>query len=106
LLLAMRALEHRMDRMNRVPQGVASELTELTADGVIFWHLSFAEQSDLWCLVFELSDGFHLVLDDDPLGTAAYTLSEQHVDIAAVVNRADRLKGSLLHCGWKEIDVE
>ena len=102
----MRALEHRMDRMNRVPRAFASDLTELTADGVIFWHLTFSGQSDLWCLVFELSDRFHLVLDDDPVGTAAYMLSEQHVDIAAVVNRAERLKGSFLRCGWKEVDVE
>jgi hypothetical protein len=102
----MHALEHRMDRMNRVPKAFASELAELTADGVIFWHLTFSGQSDLWCLVFELSDGFHLVLDDDPVGTAAYMLSEQHPDIAAVVTRAERLKGSFLRCGWKDIDVE
>jgi hypothetical protein len=95
-----------MDGMNRAPKVVASEFAELTADGVIFWHLSLSGQSDLWCLVFELSDGFYLVLDDDPTGTAAYTLSEQHVDIAGVVNRAERLKGSLLRCGWKDIDAE
>lgn len=77
-----------------------------TSDGLILWHLSATGQSDLWCLVFEFSDGFYLVLDDNPEGTEPPRLNERQADIQAVVDRADQLRRSLLRCGWTEHDVE
>jgi hypothetical protein len=77
-----------------------------TSDGLILWHLSTTGQADLWCLVFEFSDGFYLVLDDNPEGTDPPRLNERQKDITCVVHRAEELKRSLLRCGWTEHDVE
>jgi hypothetical protein len=93
-----------MDGMNRGPQAAWNGSS--LSDGVILWRLSFAGQSDLWCLVFELPSGWHLVLDDDPTGIEPYTLAEHHADIGSLVHRMESLKRSLLRCGWEEIDVE
>ena len=94
-----------MDGLNRSSKAPRNESPGLT-DGVILWRLSFSGQSELWCLVFELPSGWHLVLDDDPTGTAPYALAELHADIVSLVNRVDILKASLLRCGWEDIDVE
>ena len=92
-------MEHRLDRMNNTtPLGLS--------DGVILWRLGLEGRPDLWCLIFELSSGWHLVLDDDPTGTKPYTLAEHYTDITAVAARAETLKSSLVRCAWKEIDVE
>lgn len=97
------AMEHRLDRLNdRTPGSDSLGLS----DGVILWRLALEGRPDLWCLIFELSSGWHLVLDDDPTGTKPYTLAEHHADITAVAARAETLKWSLLRCGWNEIDVE
>ena len=92
-----------MDRLKRTD--TRNDVSGLT-EGVILWHLSFAGQSDLWCLVFEVPAGWYFVLDDDPTGNEPYTLAEHHADIVRLVNRVDSLKASLLRCGWKDIDVE
>jgi hypothetical protein len=63
-------------------------------------------QTDLWCLAFEFSDGFYLVLDDNPDGTDPPRLNERQNDIIALVHRADELRRSLLRCGWTEHDVD
>ena len=104
----VRALEHRMDDLNQSSHAGRAELIGLMSDGVILWHLHLpsSEQADLWCLVFKLTDGFYLVLDDDPIGTKPYMLAEPHVDIVRVVDRSDTIKGSLVRCGWTEIDVD
>ncbi len=83
-----------------------SEPSVLTSDGLILWHLSSPGPSHLWCLVFEFSDGFYLVLDDNPEGTDPPRLNERQNDILALVRRAEELKRSLLECGWTEHDVE
>jgi hypothetical protein len=102
------ALEHRMDDMNQGSNAAQTELIGLMSDGVILWrlHLPSSEQADLWCLVFKLTEGFYLVLDDDPVGTKPYMLAEPHVDICRVVDRSDTIKGSLQRCGWADVDVE
>jgi hypothetical protein len=96
-------LEHCLDYMNHT---TARDQSLSLGDGVILWRLSLQGRRDIWCLIFELCPGWHLVLDDDPTGTTPYTLAEHHVDIVDVVKRAEALKSSLLRCAWKEIDVE
>lgn len=95
-----------MDRVNRSSKTAGNDFSELTSDGLILWHLSFAGQSDLWCLIFELPDGFYLAVDDDPVGTESLALAEQHVDIVSVLNRSEALKGSLLRCGWMDVEID
>jgi hypothetical protein len=103
LLNAERALEHRVDYMNHT---TAPDHSLGLGDGVILWRLSLDGRPDIWCLIFELATGWHLVLDDDPTGTSPYTLAEHHRDVVAVADRAEALKRCLLLCDWKEIDVE
>jgi hypothetical protein len=95
-----------MDGLNRSARPPLGEFSELIADGLILWRLSTAGQFDLWCLVFEHPDGFCFVLDDDPEGTQPYMVCEHRADVVSLVNRAEALKGSLLQCGWADVDVE
>jgi hypothetical protein len=88
------------------PSAREMEPSVLTSDGLILWHLSATSQADLWCLVFEFSDGFYLVLDDNPDGTDPPRLNERQKDIHSLIHRAEELRGSLLRCGWTEHDVE
>ncbi len=83
------------------------EPSDLTSVGLILWHLSSSGQSsDLWCLVFEFSDGFYLVVDDNPEGFEPPRINERQPDIQALVHRAEELKRSLVRCGWTELDDE
>jgi hypothetical protein len=75
------------------------------ADGVILWRFSTAGRCDLWGMVFELRDGFHFVVDDDPKGPRPYLIHERYPDLAGLMSRADDLKSSLGRCGWQEVDV-
>ena len=76
------------------------------SNGLILWHLSASGRADLWCLVFEFSDGIYLVLDDNPDDTAPPRLNERQHDVLSLVHRSEELKRSLLRCGWTEHDVE
>jgi hypothetical protein len=80
--------------------------SDLTSAGLILWHLSASGQSDLWCLAFEFSDGFYLVLDENPEGLEPLRINERQRDIHALVQRAEHLKRSLVRCGWTELDDE
>jgi hypothetical protein len=95
-----------MDRLNRSPKAARSEFSELIADGLVLWRLSTAGQADLWCMVFEHPGSFCIVLDNDPEGTEPYKICEEHPDIVRLLQRAEALKGSLLECGWTDVDVE
>jgi hypothetical protein len=83
------------------------EPSDLTSVGLILWHLSSRDHSsDLWCLVFEFSDGFYLVVDDNPEGFEPPRINERQRDIQALVHRAEELKRSLVRWGWTELDDE
>ena len=43
-----------------------NELSSLLSDGLILWRYASAGRNDLWCMVFELPDGYYFVVDDDP----------------------------------------
>ncbi len=92
--------------MNRSSRAPGDEFSSLIADGLILWRFSTPGRFDLWCLVFEFSDGFYLVVDDDPEGPRPYMMRERHPDIVGLINRIDTLKGSLRRNGWVEVDVE
>ena len=94
-----------MDGLNRGARAAPSEFSALMADGLILWRLSTAGQSDLWCLVFEHPSGLCFVLDDDPEGTQAYKVCEEHSDIVRLMQRTEALKLSLLQRGWADVDV-
>jgi len=96
-----------MDGMNggsRAPRRAFSD--QLIPDGLILWRLSTLGQADLWCMVFELPDGLYFVVDDDPEGPQPCKVHEQHTDIVKLVERTEALKGSLIECGWLDVDVE
>ena len=62
------ALEHRLDGLNHTSQPERTESSELASGGLILWRLSTIGQPELWCLVFDLPEGFSFVLEDDPEG--------------------------------------
>jgi hypothetical protein len=95
-----------MDGMSRGFGASQDASSHLFREGVILWHLTFAGQSHLWCLVVELSDGLYFLVDDDPQGPKPSKVQEQHADIICLMDRAEALKSSLLGCGWLEVDVE
>jgi hypothetical protein len=92
-----------METSPRVPDG---EYPNPIAKGLILWRFSSAGRSDLWCLVFEFPNALYFVIDDDPQGPRPYLIHERHHDIIGVMNRAEDVRGSLLRCGWTEVDVE
>ena len=95
-----------MDRLDPALPQRQREPSRLAEDGVVLWRMSCEGRRSLWCLVFDFSDGFHLVLDEDPTGDEPSVLVERHPDIVAVVNRADVWRMGFRKCGWSEIDVE
>jgi len=95
-----------VEEMNGSSQAPRDEFSGPTANGLILWRFSTAGRADLWCLVFELADGFHLVVDEDPEGPRPYLIHERHPDIAGLMNRAEIVKSSLSRCGWVDVDVE
>ena len=95
-----------MDGLNHTPRRQRTESSELASGGLILWRLSTIGQPDLWCLVFDLPEGFRFVLEDDPEGNQPPRVTERHTDLVSLVNRAEMLKHSLLQCGWTEVDVE
>jgi len=94
-----------MDNANPVPSPRRSETSRLAEDGLVLWRVT-ANDNNLWCLVFDLSGGFHLVIDADPFSDKPPTLVEHHDDIVAIVNRAAWWKATFLKWGWAEMDVE
>jgi hypothetical protein len=95
-----------MDDVNKTPDPIVSEISEVARHGLILWRLAMKEDRDLWCFVFDTSIGFFLVVEDHPEGTAPPRLSERHSDVIALVNRTDALKGAFLQDGWAEVDVD
>ena len=95
-----------MDESSKTPRPAVSEISEVARDGLILWRLTMSEDCDLWCLVFETSSGFFLVVEDHPEGTEPPRLSECHADIIALVSRSDTLKDAFLRDGWTEVDVD
>ena len=94
-----------MDGLNRSARAPRGEFADLIADGLILWRLSTAGRSDLWCVVFEQTNGLCFVLDDGPEGTQPYKLYGEHHDIVGLVNRTEALRSALLQCGWADVDV-
>lgn len=103
---AERTIGTRMDDFAKTPRPIASEISEVARDGLILWRLTTSGDRDLWCLVFETSVGFLLVVEDHPEGTEPPRISERHADVIALVNRTDCLKDALLRDGWTEVDVD
>jgi len=73
---------------------------------LVLWRLSATGQADLWCLVFDVVDALYFVLEDDPHGTEPPRVTERHLDLNTLVDRADELKRSLLRCGWTDAEDE
>ena len=94
-----------MDESSKTPKPIVSEISEVARDGLILWRLTSGDR-DLWCLVFETSFGFFLVVEDHPEGTQPPRLSERHADVIALVSRSDALKDAFLRDGWSEVDVD
>ena len=99
-------MEQRVNKLNRHAPTSGDALSALLSDGLILWRLTTPERRDLWCFIFERTEGFFLVVDDDPNGTDPYQVHEQHPDIVSVAKRADALRAFLVKCGWEDVDVE
>jgi hypothetical protein len=95
-----------MDESSKPPRSIAAEISEVARGGLILWRLTMSEDRDLWCLVFETSIGFFLVVEDHPEGTRPPRLSERHADVIALVSRSDIVKDAFLRDGWTEVDVD
>jgi hypothetical protein len=81
------------------------EFCNLIGGGLILWCLSMGGHSDLWCMLFQLPDGFYFVVDDDPLAKKPFHIHERHTDIVTLVDRTEWVKRSLLQRGWAEVDI-
>jgi hypothetical protein len=103
---AKRTIRTRMDDFAKTPRPIASEISDVARDGLILWRLTTSGDRDLWCLVFETSVGFLLVVEDHPEGTEPPRICERHADVIALVNRTDCLKDVFLQDGWTEVDVD
>lgn len=95
-----------MDDFAKTPRSIASEISEVARAGLILWRLTLRGDRDLWCLVFETSIGFFLVVEDHPDGTEPPRITERHADVIALVNRTDSLKDAFLQDGWTEVDID
>lgn len=95
-----------MDDFAKATRSITSEISEVARDGLILWRLTRSQDRDLWCLVFETSIGFVLVVEDHPEGSEPPCMSERHADIIALVGRTDTLKDTFLRDGWTEVDVD
>ena len=95
-----------MDDSTKTPGPIVSEISEVARDGLILWRLTMRGTRDVWCLVFETSFGFFLVVEDHPEGTQPPRIVERHVDVIALVSRTDGLKDAYLQDGWTEVDVD
>jgi hypothetical protein len=95
-----------MDESSKAPRSIVSEISEVARDGLILWRLTTSGDGDLWCLVFETSIGFFLVVEDHPERTQPPRLSERHADVIALVSRSDALKDDYLQDGWSDVDVD
>jgi hypothetical protein len=95
-----------MDESSKTHRPIVSEISEVARDGLILWRLTTSGDRDLWCLVFETSSGFYLVVEDHPEGTEPPRISERHADVIELVNRMDCLKDAFLQDGWTEVDVD
>ena len=98
--------ERRMDDRTNTPRSIVSEISEVARDGLILWRLTRSGDRDLWCLVFDTSIGFFLVVEDQPKGIEPPCINERHADIIALVGRTDTLKDTFLRDGWAEVDVD
>ena len=94
-----------MDSVNPVPSSQRAETSQLAAGGLVLWQVA-TKGKNLWCLVFDLTDGFHIVLDTDPYSKKPVALVEHHDDIVSAVNRATAWKARFVALGWTEVDVE
>ena len=95
-----------MDGLNKKSRAPRDEFSDLMLEGLILWRVTTPGQSDLWCMLFKVPEGFYFVVDDDPLGTKPYKVHEHHPDVVSLLDRAQALKRSLLKSGWTDIDVE
>jgi hypothetical protein len=95
-----------MDEPTKTPRSIVSEISEVARDGLILWRLTRSGEHDLWCVVFETSIGFFLVVEDHPERTEAPCMSERHADVIALVSRSDALKDDYLQDGWSDVDVD
>jgi hypothetical protein len=94
-----------MEGSNPSSRPARDEFSNLMSEGFILWRFS-SRRFNLWCLAFELPDGYYLVVDDNPEGPQPYLIHERHADAIGVMNRAEALACSLRRCGWTEVDVE
>ena len=75
-----------------------NELSSLLSDGLILWRYASAGRNDLWCMVFELPDGYYFVVDDDPVVRRLVSVLFGH-DGHAVDQAADGSEGLRLALG-------
>lgn len=92
-------------RLDRVSSESCRGLAELAEDGLVLWRVSRGSRN-FWCLVFDLPDGFRLVLDSDPMGDEPSALVEHHCDIVALVDRSIFWRVAFLSRGWTENDID
>ena len=95
-----------MDSLNPSSSRGSDRTPRVAADGLVLWRVYTPKQESLWCLVFDLSDGFHLVIDSDPFSGHPPTLVEHHPDIIEVVNRAAWWLAYFQQRGCGEVDVD
>lgn len=94
-----------MDKLHGGSVWPRGEVSELLRDGLILWRLAANGHADLWCLIFEVPEGYRLVLDDDPNGDRPFSVCERHDDVVSLLKGAESLKYCLLARGWREVDV-
>jgi hypothetical protein len=95
-----------MENTGDLSKPTAVEASGGLREGIILWRLTFRGQRDLWCMVFDTSSGYFLVLDDDPGGSAPLRASERYAEIISLVNRAEALKSVFMTGGWVDLDVD
>jgi len=95
-----------MENTGDMSKPTAAEVSGGLREGIILWRLTFRGERDLWCMVFDTSSGYFLILDDDPGGSAPLRASERFADVITLVDRADAWKSAFMTGGWVELDVD
>ncbi len=79
-------------------------LPELTARGLVLWRLRRSSDQQLWCSVHESGGELSLTVHE-PSGDRTL-VSEVHLTIAPLVERAEHLQERLVDAGWQLVDVD
>jgi hypothetical protein len=88
----------------QLARAVTVLMPELTARGLVLWRLRRSSDQQLWCSVHESSGELKLTVHEP---SADRTLvSEVHLTIAPLVERAEHLQERLVSAGWQLVDVD